>query len=207
MKSHGLVGHAAPARRSDDDAVATTLARAFQNEPAFSWIIPDPAERAARLKRVFSLFVPMDHARGAVMATPDCKAVTLWRGPGQQHDGLGWMLRYGPAFAMAFGPAIFRALAVANSIDRHLPEGDYWYLHMAACDPDYQGRGLGGSVIRAGLALADTAGLPAYLETADPANVALYQAQGFIVQSQWQVGADGPHFWGMMRPAISSSMR
>jgi hypothetical protein len=46
---------------------------------------------------------------------------------------------------------------------------------------------------------ADAEGLPCYLETETPGNVAYYRRHGFDVRSEWDV-PDGPHMWGMLRP-------
>jgi hypothetical protein len=51
--------------------------------------------------------------------------------------------------------------------------------------------------------IADEQGLPCYLETETPENVAYYRHHGFEVRSEWHVAtadSDGPHMWGMLRP-------
>jgi hypothetical protein len=69
----------APAENLD---IAETLALAFQNESGWSYVIPDPKKRAARLLAAFTLFLRDEHKRGAVFGTDELEAVTLWRGPG-----------------------------------------------------------------------------------------------------------------------------
>ena len=66
-------------------AAVATLAAAFQDDPAVSWIIPDAAERTLRLPRMFS-WLWDDHQRhGIALGTPGGEAVTLWRLPGKVH--------------------------------------------------------------------------------------------------------------------------
>ena len=74
------------------------------------------------------------------------------------------------------------------------------HLHFAGCVPEQQGKGLGGAAIRVGLAHADAAHQPCYLETATEANLALYQHLGFELTDEWSVSND-LRFWGMLRPA------
>jgi ribosomal protein S18 acetylase RimI-like enzyme len=179
--------------------IVETLALAFQSESGWSYILPDAKKRAARLPGAFHLLLREDFAKGAVFGTQQCEAVTLWRAPGQAHDSLWDRARLIMPFAQVLKGSLLRALELADLIEKHLPKEPFWYLHFAATHPSFQGRGFGGAAIRAGLARADHDGLPAYLETADEKNVALYQSFGFEVKHVWQV-PEGPMFWGMQRP-------
>ncbi len=99
-----------------------------------------------------------------------------------------------------FGAAIGRAITIAEAIDAHHPKGyDFWYLHYAGVRPECQGKGWGGTAIRAGVAHAEAEGKPIYLETATETNVGLYQRLGFTVIGEWDVPRGGPHFWSMQR--------
>jgi hypothetical protein len=64
----------------------------------------------------------------------------------------------------------------------------------------HQGKGFGGTAIRAGLAAAPP-GMPCYLETATEANLPIYAGLGFEVTSEWRVPRIGLRFWSMLRPA------
>lgn len=88
---------------------------------------------------------------------------------------------------------------MSAAIDAHFPAGDFWYLHVAGCDPAAQGKGHGGAAIRAGLDRIAASGLPAYLETATQQNVGFYRMLGFEVTSDWAVPRGGPRFWSMLR--------
>lgn len=178
----------------------STLALAFQDDPALGWIMPDAAARRRRLPRFFEwLFA--DHQRhGLILTSHGREAVTLWRLPGKvhHHDPLTpaelWRM------VMIFGPSLLRAERVGRHIARHVPEGeDHLYLRYAAVRPDAQGKGWGGHAIRAGIAEANRRGVDVCLETAKPENVAIYQRLGFGIVDEWQVSG-GPQFWTMLRP-------
>lgn len=175
------------------------LARAFADDPAMAYIYPDPTVRAKRLPKLFALLFEED-ADGMRLVTGDVDAATLWQRPGTAPPSIWRMLRRAPALIGALGAAIPRALRVADAIDVHSPPRRHWYLHIAGVDPAVQGRGLGSSAIRAGLARAAADGAPAYLETATERNVALYRSLGFAVTGEWQVSNGGPRFWSMLRP-------
>ncbi|MCP3734503.1 GNAT family N-acetyltransferase [Sphingomonas sp. RP10(2022)] len=180
-------------------SVAAMLARAFQDDPAFGYIFPDPVERARRLPRLFALLYDSDGRAGMRLVSDGGEAATLWRGPGRAHVGWGEMLRHALPLLHALGPNLRRALAVSAAIDAHMPAGDFWYLHIAGCDPAAQGRGLGRKALTAGL--ERVAGrLPCYLETATERNLGFYASAGFAVTGEWRIGRDGPRMWSMLRP-------
>jgi ribosomal protein S18 acetylase RimI-like enzyme len=155
------------------DRTARTLARAFQNEEACSYIFPDPEERARRLIAMFRVIVANDAPAGSIYQTAGGEAITIWRAPGKASRA-PW------EFAKSLFP--------------------FHYLHFAGCAPEHQGKGLGGAAIRAGLAQADADHVQAYLETATERNLGLYRTLGFEVIAEWSVTRGLP-FWGMLRPA------
>ena len=186
--------------RADRDVVAAMLARAFADDPATSYIFPDRTDRVKRLPRMFRLIFDED-VDGMPLITGSGEAATLWRKPGQAEIGKLEMLRQILPLIGAFGSALVRAMRVGDAIDAHHPPGPYWYLHIAGVDPAHQGKGLGSASIRQGLARAREDGLPAFLETATPSNVGLYQSLGFEVIDDWHVPKGGPKFWSMLNPA------
>ena len=185
---------------ADRAAVAAMLARAFADDPAMAYILPNPRDRVKRLPRLFALLFDED-APGLRLVTGDAAAATLWQRPGTQPPGTLDLLRRAVPLIGALGPALPRALRVADALDAHAPPERHWYLHIAGVDPTLQGKGLGGASIREGLARAAGEGLPVYLETATNRNVGLYQSLGFAVTSEWHVPKGGPKFWSMLRPA------
>lgn len=192
------------ARETDREAVVATLAAAFADDPAMSWIFPDPADRRRRLPRLFRLIFAED-AGGMRLAggvhPAETSAVTLWRGPESVEIGrLAW-LRSAIPLLHALGFSTRRAMAAAEATAAHHPARPFWYLHFAAVDPAHQGLGLGSGSIRAGLSRIAGSGLPTYLETATERNLSIYQALGFEVTGEWDVPGGGPHFWSMLRAA------
>ena len=186
------------AGKADRARIAAMLARAFADDPAMRYIFPDPAVRARKLPGLFKLLFNEDDD-GVRLVTSGGEAATFWRGPGKTRTTCWHMLRQAVPMIGTFGTALGQAMAVSNAIDAHFPSGDYWYLHIAGCDPAAQGRGLGGAAVRAGLDRFAGSRLPAYLETATERNLGFYQAIGFAVIGDWRVAKDGPRFWSMWR--------
>jgi len=202
--------HVRSAKRIDGAAMAATLARAFVDDPALGHIFPDRDSRPQRLRRFFALMLRtedpafIDIAVGPSEGTAENKtssevaAVAVWRPPGAWRTPLSTMLRECMPMLATFGTALPRTLRLQAQLEANHPPGPHWYLEFLGCDPARQGRGFGGAAVRARLARCDETGARAALETANPANVPLYETLGFRVTHAFDV-VRGPHFWCMWR--------
>lgn len=184
---------------ADAPAMERTLAAAFADDPALSWIIPDRDERLRRFPRFFAETVRHDLVHGFALRSAGVEGVTLWRDPGDAKAGPGETLSSLPGYVAALGRRLPRALMVSEAIGAHHPKDRaFLYLHFAGVAPEHQGRGIAGALIRAGQAKAAAQGLPVYLETATESNVGIYLRLGFEVTGEWDVPRAGPHFWSML---------
>ena len=188
----------APATRKQASNIVETLAAAFIDEPALSWVLPDREERAKRLPGFFRSVVPGTLANGLTFCTPDAEAASLWRLPGRIHPQGLEMLFALPGFVRALGSGARRAQALSRSLRAHEPTYPYWYLQFVGVAPSGQGRGLGGGGVRVGLEKARAAGMPVYLETSKAANVEFYRHLGFELLEDWSVPDGGPPVWSML---------
>ena len=80
------------------------------------------------------------------------------------------------------------------------PRNPYWYLPMIGTEPHLRGRGMGAALLREALSRCDQEHMPAYLESTNPANVALYQRLGFDALGVIRAG-DSPPLVPMLRSA------
>jgi ribosomal protein S18 acetylase RimI-like enzyme len=184
---------------ADAPAMERTLAAAFIDDPALSWIIPSREERLRRYPAFFRQAVRWDLAHEFALRSSDGAGVTLWRHPGDAKAGLGETLASLPGYLGALVGRLPRALMVSETIGAHLPKDfAFVYLHYAGVAPERQGRGLAGAAIRAGQARAKALGLPVHLETATESNVGIYVRLGFEVTGEYDVRGGGPHFWSML---------
>jgi ribosomal protein S18 acetylase RimI-like enzyme len=186
---------------ADQPAIVSVLADAFHDDPALTWIYRDSDQRAARLQRFFALIARADARLPLAHVASDgdgrILGAALWRPPGAWALPAISLVANLPRLVGAFGTALPRTLGLMGAMDHQHDRRPHWYLQFIGVARDGQGRGIGGALLKAGLARA--AGQPCYLETATPSNVGLYQAHGFGVRNQWQHG-DAPPFWSMWRP-------
>ena len=185
------------------DTATTTLTRAFDDEPMFTWIFPDPQHRAYSLNVLNRVPLTYGLRFGRVTQSHGAKATALWLRPGGKATA-GRMMRcglLGVPFRVGF--RAFGKFAVANEImgklhTQHVPE-PHWHLMIVGVDPEFQGKGAGSALVKEGLERADHDNVPCYLETSHERNLAFYERLGFTVVATTTLGRGGPKAWGMRR--------
>jgi ribosomal protein S18 acetylase RimI-like enzyme len=196
------------------EQAAITLERAFSSDPMFTWVFPDPVTRPAALRCLLRVPVAYGVRYGRVTTSHDGKAACVWIPPGPGIT-IPRMIRCGMlGVPLHTGLRPFGTFMAANETMEKIhkvraPE-PHWYLMVVGVDPEFQGHGLGSALVREGLALADRASQPCYLETSAPRNLALYQRLGFVVLEEATLGKGGPKAWAMRRepqPATAEGAR
>lgn len=186
---------------ADAEPLSQTLARAFLDDPLTSFLLADEGARAAKLPRLFKLLFRLGLPHGGCDVTGGYEAVALWRPPNQWEIPWWQYVINAGEFLGLFGVGgagrVFEAMDV---IEKRHPHEPHWYLQALGTDPAKQGKGYGGVVIRRQLAVADTASLPAYLESSKTSNIPIYQNFGFELTGEIDL-PDGPTLYPMWRKA------
>lgn len=187
------------ASKADVRPLATTLARAFVDDPFFVWMFPDEGARMRRAARFFRmdlsvLMIP----RGATWTDVDRRAAAVWAPPGTWKIRVVEQLRAAPTSVATLRRRTIRVLRGFGYLESAHPEEPHWYLATLGTDPDHQGEGRGSAVMRPVLERCDRDGLPAYLESSKASNIPFYERHGFEVTGE-VVMPDGPRVWPMLR--------
>lgn len=182
------------------------LGRALHADPLWNEVFSDPDVRADSLVEMFTAVTRATiAARGVVQTTADVDAVALWLPPGREL-GVWSMVRSGfalPRFAMKLASEDRRRMMVVlrqlGSRRKALMPEAHWYLSAIGVDPNHQGRGLGSTLLGAGIRRADREGTAIYLETETEANVGFYENRGFEVLEQLSAEGIGIPIWLLAR--------
>src|SRR5436305_11439794 len=143
----------ASVRRATDEEVprmAGVLARAFYDDPAFTWVLHGDPKRMRTLLRGFELFLrrvwmEQEHT----YTTASVAGVAAWELPEQWKLGAGAQLRLLPAMLRALGRHSPRALRAIATLEASHPREPHHYLAVIGVDPEWQGRGLGAALLDA----------------------------------------------------------
>jgi GNAT superfamily N-acetyltransferase len=188
------------ARTSEAPAMARVLARAFYDDPAFSWVLRSDPERLGILERGFDLFLRrIWMEQEETYTTAGTVAVAVWERPDEWKLGVGKQLLLAPAMMRTFGRHLPRLLRALMTLEAKHPHEPHYYLPFVGVDPEWQGRGLGGAVLAPVLERCDAEGMPAFLEASTPRNRALYERHGFAATEEFTLGEGAPPQWRMWR--------
>lgn len=76
---------------------------------------------------------------------------------------------------------------------------DSWYLSIAGLAPEFQGRGVGASLLEGVIAEADALGVATWLETFTPRNMSFYQRLGYRSVVSFEEPTTGSEYWLLVR--------
>ncbi|MEE1816605.1 GNAT family N-acetyltransferase [Streptomyces sp. SP18ES09] len=186
-----------PATIDDAHTVGRTLASAFGDDPMMRWFFPDDASRETALGRYFTtLFTRQYGPHGVCERT--ASAAAFWVAPEGADKAVPDEATVRElAEILGDRAPVFRDAVMAAA--GHGPAEPHWYLAVIGADPAARGLGHGSALLRSGLAKADAAGLPVYLESSKPDNLPVYEHFGFTVRGEFALPGGGPVLWAMKR--------
>jgi ribosomal protein S18 acetylase RimI-like enzyme len=177
------------------------LASAFQEDPAWIWIIPDAERRGEVLPWLFR--VGFDVTAADVWTTPGAiVGAARWLPPGRAPMRVGATLRALVATPFRLGAATGRFLAYGRAVETlraRVAPGPHWYLAGIGVSPERQRQGIGAALLEPGLRGAARDSLPCVLLTNNERNLGFYGAHGFEVVGEAPTPEGGPHAWAMVR--------
>lgn len=223
-----------PGRSPSIDHAADVLAAAFEQYPWTQWTV-DARDHRERLRALYLLtltglvvpygaaMVAVEHrcstlsssdgagtprrpapAADAVAANGGIIGVAAWLRPGTVVPDQ--VLRDLASRSGALrGNRASAAETADETVSQHAFPDAHWYLGAIGVTPGAMSRGAGSALLSAGLARADSDGLPVRLETSLRRNVALYQRHGFRVVAQVELPPGAPPCWVMHRDPVPSA--
>jgi len=189
------------ASQADTSGLATSLARAFDDDPILNWLVRKDNKRKQGMKRMFhacisDLCLPHD----SVLVADDLSGGALWYPPETYKLSLIKQLLLGPKMIPVVGFNGLLRLALAMDISgRQHPKESHYYLEFIGVIPECRGTGAGAALITPILDICDRDKCGAFLISSKEINIPFYRRFGFAVQEKIFLGKDSPPIWPMWR--------
>ncbi len=173
----------------------SAIVAAFITDPIARFAWPSPHDHLNGMARAARGMGGASFEHSTAYVAPNFCGAALWLPPGVHPNGEAL-------------EAVFREtarpehlddlLATFERMDQWHPDEPHWYLPLVGVEPNAQGKGLGGALMRYAVARCDRDGALACLESSNERNLPLYERHGFEVMGKIQVGA-GPLVTPMLR--------
>jgi len=188
--------------RADRYAEASALlARAFHDDPAWSWVLPDPRRRALLLPWLFRVAFETTEANGWTTPEP-MVGCARWFQPGAPQVHLGALIGALVATPLRLRGATRRFLSYGRAVEtlrlEAVPEL-HWYLAGLGVDPSWRRQGIGAALLQPGIEASRRDGNPCVLLTNTEENLSFYARHGFEVVREGATPGGGPPAWVMRR--------
>ncbi|CAB4688156.1 MAG: GNAT family N-acetyltransferase [Actinobacteria bacterium] len=190
-----------PLPREKRPEAAAVLARAFQRDPAWQWVLPDARRRAAVLPWLFASSFDVTEAELWTTAGT-IRGLSRWMPPGRPPVKLGPAIRALVITPLRLRDATQRFFAYGRAIDDLRTDAvpmPHWYLAGIGVEPGERGRGIGSALMQPGIDAAQMGGLPCALLTNNERNLSFYRTHGFEVVKQTRATRTGPKAWVLVR--------
>jgi ribosomal protein S18 acetylase RimI-like enzyme len=189
----------------DETLVATSvgiLVDAFYADPLWGWAFPDDASRREQHRAVWTMAVEGAIRYPWVRLADGDTAAAVWIPPAGTEMTAANAERFEELVAELLGPEAPRALDAFGALDEHHPPDEpHFYLSLLGTSSAHRGHGYGLALLADCLREIDALAMPAYLESSNPANVALYARHGFEPHATLAIPHGGPTITTMWRPA------
>jgi ribosomal protein S18 acetylase RimI-like enzyme len=180
---------------------AAACARAFHDVELMQLVLPDPVERKKSAPVMFDQAIRLAKLVGVAYVPAGIPNGVLpgWRLPVAE-PSLERMLEagLGPLTELVGEETVARFEQLVGQIEAHqsrLISPPCWYLAVLGVDPDLQGKGIGGALVREFQARADADGIPSCMWTTTPANVGFYESLGYSVAAEDVVPDTNLRYW------------
>jgi ribosomal protein S18 acetylase RimI-like enzyme len=184
------------------DEASAVLARAFHDDPAWVWVIPDEQRRARLLPWLFRIGFDVTVADVWTTVGEPVAGAARWLPPGRAAMRVGPALRALVATPLRLGSASGRFFAYGRAVESlraRVAPAPHWYLAGIGVEPALQSQGVGTALLQPGIEGSRRDGVRAVLLTNSERALPFYERSGFRVVAQSETPVGGPQAWAMVR--------
>jgi ribosomal protein S18 acetylase RimI-like enzyme len=165
---------------ADLAVVTETISLAFHEDPTWSWAFPDPNVRQEQYSTFWRFVIKGAMRYPWVFLSGDGAAASVWIPPEGTELSTEDEEKLGPLLEDLVGPRAGEVVELLERFEEARPKDrPHYYLSLLGTHPAHAGRGHGFALLTENLRRIDELGMPAYLESSNPANNHRYERYGF----------------------------
>jgi GNAT superfamily N-acetyltransferase len=188
------------AGEADLGTVTEIITRSFADDPVWGPAYPPTADGASP-RAIWRMEIEAAMRLGWTWLSAGGEAAAVWIPPGGATFDAAEMQAYLAFLQGLLGQGYERVAGVHERFEAAEPPEPHYYLSLLGTHPDHRGHGHGMGLLADTLALVDAEGMPAYLESTNPANNARYEGVGFEVTGGFEGYVPGSVVMTMWRAA------
>jgi GNAT superfamily N-acetyltransferase len=187
---------------SDAAFITSVITAAFLDDPVWGLALRRSDGRPLDLDRYWRLFVDGAVRFGTARLLEDGSAVSIWLPPGAAELSDQQLTLLEELITRDLDGTALDALHLLYERFEESRAGRpaHSYLSLLATHPEHRGKGVGQQLLAADLALWDSQGVPAYLESTNAGNNHRYARAGFVEDGGFAAVRDDTWITAMWRP-------
>jgi GNAT superfamily N-acetyltransferase len=187
------------AEDADVEIVTDIITRSFAKDPV--WGAAYPPELGDGRRAIWQMEIAAAIPFGWTWLSVGHEAAAVWIPPGSATFDASEMQTYLAFLKGLLGSGFDRVAALHERFEAAEPSEPHYYLGLLGTHPDHRGHGHGMRLLAETLGFVDAEGMPAYLESTNPANDARYEGVGFEATRRFEGYSPGSVVTTMWRPA------
>jgi GNAT superfamily N-acetyltransferase len=184
----------------DRGTLISIISLAFASDPLWSRALAVAGGRTDHQIKFWELFVDGALRNPTVWLTNANEAASLWVPPGGTELSEEQQKQLVDLAHEHLGTGAEDFFELLNRFESAHPHDEpHYYLSLLGTHPDHRGKGIGMALVAGNLEWIDAEGMPAYLESSNPANNPRYERLGFRVTGEFSYPGGGPVVTTMWR--------
>ena len=174
---------------TDKNIIIDILTNSFKTNQSVNYIVQQDHKKIERIRALMEYSFEICYNNGEVFLSDDTKACALILYPDQKKASLKSILLDVKLISKCVGLSNIRKAMRRESLIKSLqPKDKMYYLWFIGVKPEFQGSGIGTTLLHEVIEHSNQIKRPVYLETSTLVNLPWYKKLGFEIYSELDLG-------------------
>ena len=191
---------------ADHERVTEIMVTSFFDDPTWGPLFGDGDRRRRATAAIFGFMCRSATRYPWVLMSEGGESAAVWIPPGGEEFEASGVEPFEQLIREQLGAGSDQVMEAFHAFELAQPSAPHFYLSLLGTHDDSRGRGIGLGLLAENLRRIDALGMPAYLESTNPANNERYARHGFVPHGSFTVptGALVTTMWREPRGAAAA---